>query len=392
MNLFSRTMSINKLLLLTYAVFWIPTLFICWSTYQSVQAHIQQMQHSSSQNPAAGVVSATLNSDSPLLLRTIRKWRVRDSDYQPQLPMVESILDLQFAFFLTIAIVFLLGALVLWLLQRYLSKPIEKINDSIADLAAGKLVQPIETGGLQDIVAVGEQLENLRLHMNQTEKLQVHFLRHISHEIKTPLTSIKEGTHLLKDEVVGQVSDEQREIIDILSNSSKELQQSIENLLDYNSAITIGKIRQREVVNLTELVVEVLEKHALTIRSKGLKIESSLPNQRAFIDREQIRTVFDNLMSNAVKYSPNNGTIWLLTEKREDSALFTIKDQGPGIKKEQHGAVFDPFFIGDQPSRGPLKGTGLGLSIARQYVEAHQGSLKLVDTPKGALFEVWLPA
>ena len=197
---------------------------------------------------------------------------------------------------------------------------------------------------------------------------------------------------MLQDEIVGPINEEQREITDILSKSTKELQLSIENLLNYNSAITIGKIRKREVVNLTELVVDVLEKHALTIKSKGLKMESSLPNQRAFIDREQIRTVFDNLMSNAVKYSPMHGTIWLLMEKRENSALFTIKDEGPGIKKGQHGAVFDAFFIGDQPSRGPLKGTGLGLSIARQYVDAHQGSIKLVDTPKGALFEVWLPA
>ena len=144
------------------------------------------------------------------------------------------------------------------------------------------------------------------------------------------------------------------------------------------------------MVNLAELVNEVVEKHALQIKTKSINIISNRQNHRAFVDREQIKTVFDNLVSNAIKYSPEKGRIWLRLDQIGDDIIFTIKDQGAGIKKEHRTAVFDAFYVGEQSPKGPLKGTGLGLSIARQYIEAHQGTIKSIDTPRGAMFEVTL--
>ena len=183
-------MSISNLLLLAYIVIWVPTFFICWSTYQSLQLHTQQMQQFSERHAQLAGDVKTQGIGAPLLQRAARKWRTRASDYQPQAPMIEFLLDLQLAFLSSIAIIFLFGTIVVWLLKRQLSKPIERINESILNLTGGKLVEPINISGLKNVVAIGDQLEKLRLHMNESEKLQVHFLRHISHEIKTPLTSI----------------------------------------------------------------------------------------------------------------------------------------------------------------------------------------------------------
>ncbi|NND82873.1 MAG: HAMP domain-containing histidine kinase [Gammaproteobacteria bacterium] len=390
MKLFSGKMSTGQLLLQAYVIIWLPGLYASWETYSAIDRQIVSLQQVQTTAEIAAPDAAL--ADLPLLHRLARAWRMRSADYQPESAAVQMMRDIKLVFVVSLAVIFILGCLMIWYLSLRLYQPIEKIGKNITRLSGGRTSEPIEIAGARQVQKVAEELEKLRNHMNESEKQQVHFLRHISHEIKTPLTSIKEGAQLLEDEIVGPVTEDQREITQILSKSSKELQTSIENLLNYNSAITVKKIKQREVVNLTELVVDVLEKHALTIKSKRIKIESSLPNQRAFIDREQIRTVFDNLLSNAIKFSPLNGTIWLLMEKRDGSVLFTVKDQGPGIKKKQQGAIFDAFFIGDSPNTGPLKGTGLGLSIARQYVEAHQGQIKLLDTPKGALFEVWLPA
>jgi len=111
---------------------------------------------------------------------------------------------------------------------------------------------------------------------------------------------------------------------------------------------------------------------------------------RVFVDRDQMITVLDNLLSNAIKFSPEKGIIQLILSQRRNENIFTIVDQGPGISKSQRRSIFNAFFVGEQANHSILKGTGLGLSIAKQLVEAHSGTLKLLNTKKGAAFRVTL--
>jgi len=285
----------------------------------------------------------------------------------------------------------LFSVVVLALITPTIQRPLGKINSAIEQLARDQLEGEILIPGHKNMREISAGLENLRRRLIANDQDQTLFLRHISHEIKTPLTSIKEGSKLLEDEFLGSLNEEQREVTHILVKSSNSLQAAIENLLNYNSAISVRKIKRRNKVNLAELVKRAIEKHLIQIRQKKLWVERELHTIREFVDEEQILTVFENLVSNAVKYSPVGGKVIIRLRKTEDGkSEFCIQDDGIGVSEGQHEAIFDAFFVGKQAVRSPLKGTGLGLSIAKQYVEAHQGTIKVLNSRKGALFQVVL--
>ena len=255
-----------------------------------------------------------------------------------------------------------------------------------------KSVGEIQLSAPFDLSDLSTSLENLRLNMTQKEVQQQRFLRHISHEIKTPLTSIKEGSKLLDDQILGQMNSEQREITNILVRSSNELQRAIEHLLDYNEAIAIRKAKHRKPSDVADHVRAALTKHELPIKQKRLVVKTSLSICHGNIDASQITTVFENLISNAVKQSPTGGVLEITLDKsRSGEIIFFVKDQGPGVNRDDKEAIFDPFYVGKQTNVSTVKGTGLGLSIAKQYIEEHNGSISALDSRNGAIFKVVLP-
>lgn len=305
--------------------------------------------------------------------------------------VARSLSDVRAALIYIWAAIFVFGGLAIIRLGFLLNRPLQKLTGSIDRLTKGELVKSISIHGPRNIQEMGDGLEKLRRRLKESDKQQKLFLRHISHEIKTPLTSIKEGSKLLDEQLLGPINDEQHEVSQILVKSSNELQIAIENLLHYSSAIAQKSKRQRGLVDLSLLVYQALEKHELPIKQKTLVLDMSIASCQAHADEVQILTVFDNLISNAVKHSPDGSTLSLeLKPLKKDVAEFIVRDEGPGIKKDQEHAIFDAFFVGDQSVKATLKGTGLGLSIAKQYIDAHEGVIQLLSTRKGAAFRVVL--
>jgi len=286
--------------------------------------------------------------------------------------------------------IFFMSLVVVLLLDDRIKNSLSSLNKVVNQLTKNQIDDPITVDGSRNLQGISAGLEKLRRRLLESKEQLSQTLRHISHEIKTPLTSIKEGTYLLDEEFLGPINDQQREITEILKKSTKELQDSIENLLDYNVVTAVQKIKKRVTVDLSELVDLALEKHALTIKTKQLVIQKKTQIMRVFVDRDQMITVLDNLLSNAIKFSPEKGIIQLILSQRRNENIFTIVDQGPGISKSQRRSIFNAFFVGEQANHSILKGTGLGLSIAKQLVEAHSGTLKLLNTKKGAAFRVTL--
>ena len=153
-----------------------------------------------------------------------------------------------------------------------------------------------------------------------------------------------------------------------------------------------GNEQRRQVISLKELVEKALAKHELTVRNNDISIDMILEKSMSSVDPEQMLAVFENLISNAIKHSPNSGTIniWL-KEANTNQIRFTIKDQGKGVPSGQEKAIFEPFFVGKQSSKMTLRGTGLGLAIAKQYIDAHNGDIEILRTSIGATFQVTLP-
>lgn len=285
------------------------------------------------------------------------------------------------------------GLLLYFFLASTLNKIFNNFNNAIERISKHKLNEKIPIQGPLELRKISFRLNNLRLQMSQEKDQQRNFLSHISHQIKTPLTSIIEGSKLLDEQRLGSMNREQQEIANILVRSSSELQRSIENLLDYNASIALKNAATRRRLDLSNLVNQALDNNQLLIRQKKLSIDKQLESVFAKVHSDQLISVFDNLISNAIKHSPEEGLITLkLTNKQAGLITFLIQDQGEGIEEHHTQFIFDPFYAGPQAKQTTLKGTGLGLSIAKQYVNDHNGKIELLKNNKGARFKITLPS
>jgi two-component system sensor histidine kinase GlrK len=272
-----------------------------------------------------------------------------------------------------------------------LARPIRRMDSAINRLGEGKYDETIAIDGPGDLRRLGERLEWLRTQLSDLEEQKKRFLRHVSHELKTPLTSIREGSELLAEQVGGSLSPQQREIAMILRDNSLRLQKMIENLIDYTAVQFRKPTLLVEHIAGKPLVLEALSAHALTLDTKQISIVTELADMTLEGDRKKLLTVIDNLISNAAKYTPRDGRIRISLTRDGSRALLQVSDSGPGIAPYDREHLFDPFFRGSSGHDSHVSGSGLGLSIAREYVAAHGGTITLLPSNSGALFRVTLP-
>lgn len=291
-----------------------------------------------------------------------------------------------------VVLVTLLPTMILLIVSftRLLARPITQIEAAIEGLRESRLERPIAVDGPLDLKNVGTELDRLRLRLIELEEQKSRFLRHISHELKTPLTVLREGTDLLSEGAAGTLQPAQAEIVGILRENSLRLRTRIEDLLNYSAAEFEQSALQRQYFPLRELVEAVVDCQRLAAQARALTIELQIGDLVINADRERLRAVLDNLLSNAIKYSPDGGTITMTARSEDRQVVIEVADQGEGISDHDRPHVFAPFYQGRRPVAGTVKGSGLGLSIARDHVLAHGGSLSLIDGP-GARFVVRLP-
>lgn len=270
-------------------------------------------------------------------------------------------------------------------------RPLRQIEDSVNRLGNGQFNEAIEVHGPHDLQELGKRLEWMRRRLLELEAQKMMFLRHISHELKTPLTTIREGTELLNDQVVGSLNTEQMEIAEMLKQNSVQLQRLIEDLLNFSTLQTTTQLIHREQVQLDRLVKDQIRTHKLAAKSKSVQIDDTLVPLAILGDREKLRIIVDNLLSNAIKYSPPGGRVKISLSEDGDKAVVDVLDQGPGILPEEREKIFEAFYQGKVPARGHVKGSGLGLFIIREFIKLHHGIIELVNEPAGAHFRILLP-
>jgi two-component system, NtrC family, sensor histidine kinase GlrK len=297
----------------------------------------------------------------------------------------------QYLFWQSAALI-LLTALLVTVFTFLLMRPIRQIDNAISQLGKGTFSKPIAVRGPTDLVNLGRQLEWLRMRLLELAQERNRFLRHMSHELKTPLASIREGTELLMDGAVGELDSAQREVTTILRDNGIKLQQLIENLLSFSawqarhSGLEISQFRLRPLIKST------LETHQLTLLAQRVHLDLKVQDVELRADRAKLKLILDNLLSNALKYSPRGGTIFIHAHADKDLLVLDVADTGPGISKEERSAIFDAFYSGRAPTAGHLKGTGIGLSVVSEFVQAHGGSVEILDGVfPGAHFRIRLP-
>ena len=274
-----------------------------------------------------------------------------------------------------------------------IARPIRQLDQALRRMGSADFTHAIEVNGPQDLRYLGQRLEWLRTRLHELETQQTQFLRHVSHELKTPLTAVREGAELLRDRVGGELSAQQREIVRIVRENTLNLQKLIEDLLNYHQTRSIEP-QTLGPVPLDDVVRRVVREHKLAAFARMIGFEVKVKPAIVIGDADKIRAIVDNLLSNAIKYSPRSGTVAVELAAENGNAVLDVADQGPGVDPADRPRIFESFYQGKPAPEGRIKGSGLGLAIAREYAVAHGGRIELldrVDGKRGARFRVWLP-
>ena len=303
-----------------------------------------------------------------------------------------------------IPLAFIIAGIITWMIAR----PIRRMDAAINQLGAGNYDQTIKINGPGDLRKLGARLDWLRIALKDLHQQKQHFLQQASHELKTPLTAIREASELLNDGVAGALSPQQADVIRILRDNSLRLQKMIENLLKYTKiqfdSITFNDSRNdsgNDLSNDSKLNVrsqplknildDILQAYELSIANKKININFNIENIVIQKNTETLRSILDNLISNAVKFTPENGEIGISASQTKSTMTIAVKDTGPGIAENNKYALFEPFYRGNQPNTGLVSGSGLGLFIAKEASNTLGGVLSLAPCEVGAHFILTIP-
>jgi two-component system sensor histidine kinase GlrK len=286
------------------------------------------------------------------------------------------------------------GTLILVLFFLLLiGRPLRQVDRAIRELGSGDFSHEISVTGPADIETLGRQLEWLRNRLQESTEEKNKFLRHMSHELKTPLANIREGTELLLDGSVGELDRQQKEVTGILRDNSLKLQRLIENLLTFSAWQTKTEAIELTEFELKPLVFAVLSLHRLNISNRKIKLDIDVSAIWISADEGKLRLVLENLVSNATKFTPDRGTIFVRAGMQAQQLVLDVADSGPGVAVEDRARIFEAFYQGRRLQGGHVGGTGIGLSVVQECVQAHGGTVQLMDPSEypGAHFRVELP-
>lgn len=275
-----------------------------------------------------------------------------------------------------------------------ITSPLKVLAQNILQLQRGKFDQEIKVTGAPEIQEIVQALESMRTRLQALELQKSSFIRHISHELKTPLAAIREGTELLYDNSVGELNADQQEISQIIKNSVFRLQQHIEDLLDFNIVLDSTSLQDSESLQINDVVQQVLTDRKLDIKRKKIVINNKLTDIAIFSNRKQVAVIIDNILSNAIKYSPNEGAIDISSALVDGHLQLFICDHGVGIAHENQTKIFDAFYQGPAPENSLVKGSGLGLTIVKELLLRLNGNIELLhqqSESQGTRMKITLP-
>lgn len=288
-------------------------------------------------------------------------------------------------------------------LARSIAGPVRDVAHSASRVAAGDLSVrlpedgPGEIGELErSFNAMAQALEestielqNQNERLRESDRLKSELVSIVSHELRTPLTSILGFTNTLRTRSLPE--EDRQEYLAIVEEQARRLASLIEDFLDLQR-IEEGRLElKQELIDLTALLRE--EARTFEVQSARHTFKLDLPDERlsVYADSSRVAQVVGNLISNAIKYSPQGGEVEVTGERTGEFVRLWIRDQGVGIPADQQERIFTKFYRGDAAARG-IPGTGLGLALAREIVEAHGGRMGFTSLKdEGSTFWLELP-
>ncbi len=291
-------------------------------------------------------------------------------------------------------IAFISAIALAFFITRSISEPIKRLQAETTIIAKGNFSRRIDISSRDEIGELAEAFNIMCYKLNELERLKSEFIANVSHEFRTPLTSLKEANNLMLDGIAGRTTEKQQRLLGIIREESDKLIKMIHDLLDL-SKLEAGMVRYNFMPSDISIVIEkCVDEMRLLAEGKHIDMNMDIGERLPIVlmDSEKIKQVITNLLSNAVKFTPDGGRIIVKGFEEDVNIRVEITDTGIGISKEDMGRIFDKFQQADTIINKKIRGTGLGLSIARHIMEAHKGSIWVEsELGKGSSFIFLLP-
>lgn len=291
---------------------------------------------------------------------------------------------------------FLIMLLVVGIVLAYLSgtvlRPIAKINRTAREYAKGNFEAKTGVVRKDELGELSDSLEYMASELSKLDEYRKNFIANISHDFRSPLTSIKGYLVAMLD---GTIPVEKYDrYLNIVLSESERLTKLTTGLLELNDFDTYGPILKRQNFDVIDVLRETRNTFEGVCEEKKLNLllNCLAGNTMVYADKMKIGKVVYNLVDNAIKFSPENGTITITVYEKNGKLFVSVKDEGPGIEKDKQNKVWDRFYKTDKSRGKDKKGTGLGLSITKEIIKAHGENIDLISTEgAGSEFVFSLP-
>jgi len=250
------------------------------------------------------------------------------------------------------------------------------------------IVSPLfsEEEGVVGVVAIFHDITSLKT----VEQMRVDFVANVSHEFKTPLTSIQGYADTLIEGAL-EDSENNKKFLQVIKNNAERLNSLVEDLLTLSRLESLEKIH-KEKFDIKKLIADALTKLKPLIHTKKLNIETHIGFSTLVADKEKLEQALSNLLDNAIKYTPEGGNIFIVAHQDEKNSKLTVQDSGIGIGAEHLSRIFERFYRVDKGRDRALGGTGLGLAIVKHVALLHDGYVNVESTlGKGSSFSLFIP-
>ena len=238
-----------------------------------------------------------------------------------------------------------------------------------------------------------EEIQRKNIELKELNVMKNKFLGIASHDLRNPIYMIKTFSEALKDGTVGEINEKQKELSEKIFNASNFMQGLLENLLDI-SKIESGNIEiNKEIQDLNSTARQQVELCQLLADKKNIRLQFDPGSLKEIpYDTSAITQVMGNFIGNAVKFSPQDTTVLITTEKLDNSIRVSVHDEGPGLSKEDQQLLFKEFQTLTAKPTGGEKSTGLGLAICKKLIHLHKGQVGVSsELGKGSVFYFSLP-
>lgn len=307
---------------------------------------------------------------------------------RPDIKLLFNEMHILFGWLLALTII--LSIVMVIFSTKYLVNPISKLTTATKSLSNGNFNVDLDITRHDEIGELSHSFLRMASKLEQMDDMRKEFISNISHDIQSPLSNIKGYTNLLESESLSP--EEKSNYISIINGEIKRLSTLTKQLLLLASLDRDEDIMKRKPFNVGKQIKELIRNYQWQMGEKGITVGFSLPDLEITGDPSLLNTVWDNLLTNAIKYNKSNGSIEISIEEKAKSVLVIFEDTGIGLNDKEKERIFDRFYRVDTSRTRSVEGTGLGLSIVSTIVKMHGGKINAdSDENVGSTFVVELP-